>query len=315
MPVTNNYEVELLTTQYTAQLEMLLQQKGSRLRGAVRTGAHVGKMASPVQYVGTLKFNQTGGRGTPIVPQLASYQRRWVTPNDRDLAVQVDTFDELRSIIDPRSALTASVQAAADRLFDDMIISAFFGSAQLGVDASSLTTETFDSGSDFPVSVTIADTFGAGSSTGLTIKKLIEAKRILLHYENDLDGAMPHIAFGSQQWADLMAQLEFVSTEFRERPVYDTNGQPKSFMGFQIHMSERLPSITSNTIRECPVWMEEGMYLGVWMEPTTNISQETHITSQPWQAYSKVSLGATRLQGGKVLMIKCADTTGVPLNG
>lgn len=307
MPVTNPYEVELLTTQYSTSLELLLQQTNTRLRGAVRTGSHVGKMASPVQYIGALQFKQPAGRGAPIQPQLGQYQRRWIFPNDRSLAVQVDEFDELRTIIDPRSGLSATVKAAANRLFDDVIINSYFGTASLGVDSSNLTTETFNSGSDFPISVVIADTFGAGAATGLTIKKLIEAKRILRRYENDLDGGELHIAIGAQQEADLLNQLQFVSTEFNEK-VLPGGRLPETFMGFRIHHSERLP--TSGSDRLIPVWMTDGMYLGLWKDMNTVISQRNDLEGHPWQAYSMISLGATRLQGGKVLQIACLDTGG-----
>lgn len=310
MAVVNPYEVELLTTQYSTALELLLQQTNTRLRGAVRSGSHVGKMASPVQYLQAVQFKQPAGRGAPLQPQLGQYQRRWVFPNDRSLTMQVDEFDELRTIIDPRSALSADIMAAANRLYDDILINAFFGSASLGVDASNLTTETYNSGSDFPISVEIADSYGAGSATGLTIKKLIEAKRILRRYENDLDGGELHIAIGAQQESDLLNQLQFVSTEFNER-VLPTGELPPRFMGFNIHHSERLQ--TSGSDRLCPVWMTDGMYLGLWKDMQTIISQRNDLEGHPWQAYSMISLGATRLQGGKVVQIACSDSGGADI--
>src|SRR5579859_1870204 len=134
----NPYEVELLTTQFTTLLELLLQQKLSHLRGEVASGSHVGKQASPVQQIGVLEFRQPAGRFAPITFQLPNYTRRWVFPNDRELPVAVDTFDELRTIVDPKGAINQAVMAAGNRFFDDIIIAAFFGSASTGVDASSM---------------------------------------------------------------------------------------------------------------------------------------------------------------------------------
>lgn len=307
--VGNPYETELLTVQYNAALELLLQQKDSRLRGAVRTGSHVGKMASPVQYIGTLEFRQAGARGSPLTPQTASYQRRWVTPADKDLPVQVDTFDELRTIIDPKSALTAAVQAAAGRLFDDLIINAFTKGCSIGVDPSSLTTETFNSGNDFPTSVVVANTFGAGSSTGMTAAKIVEARRILRHYENDMEAVKCHLVIGSTQEANLLSQIEVISTEYRERPVLE-DGRIRSFLGCQFHYSERLPYASS--VRKTFMWLEDGMYLGLWKDMQTTISQRNDLVGHPWQAYSMVSADATRLQAGKVIEIDCADATTGP---
>lgn len=313
MAVVNPYEVELLTVQYNSAVELLLQQTNTRLRGTVRTGFHVGKAASPVQYIGTVEFKQAGGRGTQVVPQDAQYQRRWVFPADKDCTVHVDTFDELRTIIDPRAPLQAAVQAAANRLFDDVIINGssgsggFFGTASLGVDPSNFTTETFNSGSDFPASVAIVDTFGSGSASSMTVAKWIEAKRILRHYENDLEAMTVHIAISSEEEASLMKQLEFVSTEFRRTAVYD-DGRASSFMGVGIHYSERLQ--ISGSDRLIPMYLMDGMYLGLWKDMETTISQRNDLTAHPWQAYTMVSLGSTRLQGGKVVQIACNESAG-----
>ena len=309
MAVVNNFEIETLTVQYTAALELLLQQENTRLRGAVDSkGGYVGKQASPVQYQAPVQFKQPGPRGTPLTAQQHQYQRRWVTPQDRDLTLQVDTFDELRTIVDPKSALSRSTMAAANRFFDDLIIGAFFGPALTGVDATNQTTETFNSGSDFPVSVVISDTFGVGASVGLTPKKMIEALRIFEKYENDMEAQRPCIAITSQAKSDLLGKVEAISREYREAPVLE-DGKIKSFLGFHFHQSERLSFATTN-IRALPCWLPQGMHLGLWKEVSTVVSQRTDLVGHPWQSYSMVSAGATRLQGGQVVQIKAADTTG-----
>ena len=40
--------IKLWTTQFSTNLELKLQQRGSKLRGKVIEGAHVGKLASPI---------------------------------------------------------------------------------------------------------------------------------------------------------------------------------------------------------------------------------------------------------------------------
>lgn len=307
MAVVNAYEVELLTTQYSTALEMLLQQMDSRLRGCVTSASYRGKLASPVQYIGPVQFKQAAARGSTLQPQTVGYQRRWITPRDFDLPIHVDSFDELRTIIDPKSQIVASINAAAGRLFDDIIIGAFFGTAQLGVDASNLTTETFNSGSDFPIAVVIADTVGTGSACGLNVEKLLEAKRIFKRYENDMDSVRPHIAYGAQQEKDLMRQIEVVNADFNGgKSPYMGGALPPGFMGFDWHPSERL--LTTGSDRRIPVWLQDGMHLGVWRDMTTKVSQRDDLASLPWQAYSMVSINATRLQGGKVIEMDCLDT-------
>lgn len=310
MTTPNPFEVELLTQQYNSRLELLLQQNDTRLAGSVMTGAHVGKGASPIQYVTAVEFKQAGARGSDLQAQLPGYQRRWLTPLDKDLTLQVDEFDELRTIVDPKSALSASIVAAANRLKDDVIINAAFGSATIGTDLGSSSTETFAASALNGVSnaYLVADTFGAGAtSVGMTVAKIIEGRRILRHAENDLEAMRVHLAIGSSQEADLLKQVEFVSTEYRSVPTYDDTGRLKTFLGCQLHFSERLNYASS--IRNCIMWVEDGLYLGVWRDLTTIISQRNDKTGHPWQAYSMISLNASRLQPGKTIQINCADTT------
>lgn len=301
----NPFETELLTVQYTTTLELLLQQKVSKLRGLVTSGNHVGKQASPVQHMGSVEFRATQGRYQPIVFQLPNYTKRWVFPTDRDCGVPVDTFDLLRTIVDPKAGINQAVVAAANRFFDQLIVDAAFASASTGVDASSLTTESW------PASTyVVADDFGASASTGITYRKFLEAKRILRHYENDLDAMSPVAIIGSQQEMDLLSQQEVISRDYNDRPVVE-NGVISRIAGMNIVVSERL-SVALN-VRSCIVTMPDGLYLGIWKDMTINVSQRMDLTGHPWQLYAMLSAGATRLQLGKVVEVKAADTTGAAI--
>jgi hypothetical protein len=307
----NPYEVELLTVQYTTALELLLQLKISKLRGRVNSGTHVGKQASPIQQIGVLEYRQPAGRYAPLVPQEPNYTRRWVFPTDRDMTVWVDTFDELRSIVDPKGGITMAANAAGNRFFDDILIYAFFGSAITGVDPSSQTTETFTGlGADTTGTMLISSSFGAASSTGMTYPKMVEAVRLLEHYMALEDGERPTVVFGSQQHADLKKQVEMINRDYSDNPLVE-EGQVKVIAGCDTVISERLSSsINGANLRACPVFVKSGMYLGLWKDMTTRVDTRVDITSHPWQLYSMISAGATRTQLQKVICVNCADTTG-----
>jgi len=301
---TNPFETELPTTQYTTMLELLLQQKTSKLRGHTASGAHVGKMASPVQQGTALVYTAPQGRYSPLVFQLQNHTRRWVFPTDRDLTVPVDTFDELKTIVDPKSVISQATMAAANRFFDDLLITAALGSASVGVDASSLSTETFDS-----TNALVADTFGASASTGMSYPKLVEAYRIMQHYQVDLEAERPCVIMGSTQISDLKKQQEVISKEYNERPIIE-NGVITSLAGFDILHSERLNTSSSNSLRNCFAFVQSGLYLGIWKDMTVSIDNRKDLSSHPWQLYSMISAGATRTQQYKIIQINAADTTG-----
>lgn len=300
----NPYEVELLTTQYTTLLELLLQQKTSKLRGYTLSGAHVGKQASPVQQIGVVEFKAPPGRYSPIQFQLPQYTRRWVFPTDRDVGIPVDTFDELRTIVDPKSGISSAVMAAANRFFDDLIIAAAIGNASTGVDASSLTTESFDT-----TNALVSDTFGASASTGMTYPKLVEAWRIMRFRQVDLDAEGPCVVMGSQQEADLKKQAEVINKDFNDNVVVES-GRITRLAGFDVIVSERLNTSSSNTLRNCFAFVRSGLYLGLWKDMSTRIDNRIDLASIPWQLYSMISAGATRTQQFKVIQINCADTNG-----
>jgi hypothetical protein len=74
---------QLYTTQFSTVLELKLQQMGSKLRGKLREGFHVGKMASPVNQVGAIQLKAPAGRFSPIQRTQTDYTRRWVFPAGR----------------------------------------------------------------------------------------------------------------------------------------------------------------------------------------------------------------------------------------
>jgi hypothetical protein len=296
----------LFTTQFTTNLEMLLQQKGSKLRGKVREGFHVGKMASPVNQIGAIALQSPAGRYAPLNRVDANFTRRWVLPQDGELPQLVDTFDELKTIVDPKSMYVMNAANAVGRAWDDAIIASAIGSATTGTDNNSLSTETFDT-----TKFQVASTFGSSSASGLTVAKLIEAKRILRHYHNDLETDPLTLVIGSQQEADLLNQVQVVSTEFNDRPVL-TDGKLTRFLGYDIVVSERLA--TAANVRTCLCWVKSGMYLGIWKDMTNRIDIRVDLSSQPYQVYTSVSFGATRLQPGKVLSILCSDTSSADIN-
>lgn len=297
---------KLFTTQFSTYLELKLQQMGSKLRGKVGEGFHVGKQASPINQIGAIALRAPAGRFAPKNRTDADFTRRWVFPQDGEIDQLIDSFDELKTIVDPKGKYTENAANAVGRAWDDAIIAAALGTAQIGADAGGLSSETFDTSA-----FGIADTFGSSAASGLTVAKLIEAQRILRHYHNDLETDRPTVVIGSKQGSDLLNQVEFVSTEFNDRPVLQ-NGQVKQFMGFDIVFSERLSTYTTNT-RGVICFVKSGLYLGMWKDTQSRVSIRNDLSGEPYDLWTSTSYGATRTQPGKVLRIACLDSTGADI--
>jgi hypothetical protein len=303
---------QLYTTQFSTILELKLQQMGSKLRGKVREGFHVGKMASPVNQIGAIQLKAPAGRFAPIERTSSDYTRRWVFPQDGEIAQLIDSFDELKTIVDPKSQISDNASQAVGRAWDDCIIANAFATSQTGQDAASLSAETFNTSSTVAnAGFRVVDTFGAGStSVGLTVAKMIEVKRTFRHYHVDIDTDPLTLVIGSTQEADLLKQVQVVSTEFNDKPVL-VDGKVTRFLGFDIVVSERLA--VASSIRSCIAFAKSGMYLGIWKDMTNIASQRTDLSGHPYQVYTMVSFGSTRTQPGKVVQVQCADATGADI--
>lgn len=293
--------VNLFTTQFTAQTAMLLQQKTSMLRGKVMEGGHVGKQASPVNQISAVQVTGVEGRFQPMDRQDPTFVRRWVVPQDQELKpILFDSLDALKSIVDPKSGYAEAAAAAFSRKWDDVIIQAAHATAYTGTDSAS-TSESWSTSYD------IADTFGSGASDGLTIAKMIEARRLFRHAHVEIESDPLTLVIGSTQEADLLNQAQLQSGDFNKNyGAVMSEGKISRLYGFDLVVSERL-NYASN-IRNCIAFAKSGMYLGVWQDVNYDISKRNDIKTIPWQLYGTMSAGATRLELGRVLKVKCADT-------
>lgn len=294
------------TAQYSSNIELLLQQMQSVLRGRVKEqGGLVGKMASPVTQYGSITMKAPRGRFAPLDHVQPTSQRPWLFPVPGEIPQLIDSFDQLETIVDPKSAYVEAAAAATGRYWDDGIIAAALATRQLGTDIGSLTGDSFNT-SDFQV----ASTFGSSSASGLTVAKVIEAQRILRHYHNDLRMDRPVLVIGSQQGSDLLNQTEVVSTEFNDKPVL-VDGEVTRFLGFDIVYSERL-AVASN-VRTVLCFVGSGMMLGMWKDIENYIDIRADLSGRPWQVTTQTMYGAVRMQDGKVISILCSDSSGTDI--
>ena len=125
------------TISFSTNVMLLLQIKGSKLRPCVTEGTYTGKQASPVDQIGSVEMQDVTGRFQPKVRTDANVDRRWVTPSDFDLTQSIDTFDKLKTAIEPTSQYSDVAAAAVAREWDDRLIAAALGTASLGTDGAS----------------------------------------------------------------------------------------------------------------------------------------------------------------------------------
>lgn len=289
--------------QFASNVELLLQQKGSKLRNAVMSGSHVGKQASPVDQIASISASRVTQRFADMPRTDATVDRRWVFPVDYDVNQMIDSFDKLRLVTDPSSKYVENAVYALGREIDDEIISAFFGTAKTGEQGA--TSTSFLAGNVVGVNT-------GGTDSGMNVPKLRAAKKLLMSHEVDLDNDPIYCAITSKEHDELLNEIQVISSDFNggERPVLQ-DGKVTRFLGINFIHCERLATEADGTDDQSgssvqiPMWAKSGMYLGIWNDIEKDISQRKDIQGLPWQAYLKMTIGATRLEEKKIVKIWC----------
>ena len=279
--------------QYSANVQMLSQQMGSRLRDAVRLETVVGKNAF-IDQIGSVTAQLRSSRHADT-PQIDTpHQRRRLSIASYEFADLIDDQDKVRMLIDPTSSYAQAAAAAMGRAMDDVIITAALGTASTGETGSG--SATLDATNNMVGS--------ASSNDGLTIAKLTEAKRKM--DLNDVDPSIPrYIAVGPKQIEDLLGTTQVTSSDFKTIKALG-QGDVDTFMGFQFIMTNRL-DIDSNDIRSCFAWAEDGITLGIGKDVQARID-ERNDKGYATQVYYCMDIGAVRMEEAKVVKIFCDET-------
>lgn len=286
--------------QFSTNVQLLLQQKGSRTRGLVQSGTHVGSQASPVDQIQPITANKVTQRFAAMPRTDALLTRRWVFPVDYDLNQLIDSFDKLRLLTDPSSHYVMNAMYAVGRAMDVEVINAFFGTSYTGVEGATTVA--------FPTSNQISVQQGASAPTGLTVAKLRQGKLQLMGNEVDLDSDPLYALITAKQHDNLLAEVQVIDADYNGgKPVME-EGRIARFLGINFIHTELLNTGTDDqagTSTLVPLWAKSGMYLGSWNELQTDLSQRKDLQGLPWQAYVKGTFGATRIDEKRVMELFC----------
>ena len=275
--------------QYKSNVFHLAQQKGSKLRDAVRTESIVGKSHFFERIGSTAAVKRTSRHAdTPRVD--TPHSRRKVTMDDYDWADLIDDSDKVRLLISPQSEYAKAGAYAMGRTMDDVIIAAATGNAFGGVSGGSTIA--------LPAGQKIAH-----GSTGLTIAKLITAKEKLDAANVDPDEARVLVC-SAKQISDLLGTTQITSADFNSVKAL-VQGDIDTFMGFKFIRSERLGT-DSNGNRQVLAFTNTSIGLALGKDIQTKISERAD-KNYSTQVYLCMTIGATRVEDEKVIEIACTE--------
>lgn len=275
--------------QFSANVQLLSQQMGSKLREAVDVETVTGEKAFFEQVGSAAAVLRTSRNAdTPLVE--TPHERRMVTMSDYEYASLIDDQDKVRMLTDPTSTYSKAAAAALNRSMDDVIISAALGTAKTGKDGSTSTA--------LPSTQKIAH-----GSAGLTLAKLLSAKKILDN--NSVDPSIDrYIVAGPDQIEDLLNNTTITSADFNTVKAL-VQGEINQFLGFNFITSTRL-TLDSNSNRQVIAFASDGIKLAMGKEPSAKITERPD-KSYATQVYYCQTIGATRMEEAKVVEIACTE--------
>lgn len=280
--------------QYKANVELLLQQEGSRLRGLVEQGSYVGKAASVVEQFGTATAQLKVSRHADTPLLALSQAKRWVFPLDYEWASLIDHEDKLRMIIDPTSPYARAGAASMHRAFDDEILGKMFGGNFVGENGT--TADAWNTAYQVAASV-------GGSASGLNVAKLQAGIRLLMTAAAGELMEPVFGAIGAYEHDLLLKEMQIANRDYGNSAVL-VDGKVKRFMGVDFTLTERLNVTGGN--REVPIWVKSGVHFGVWNDLHAEVTQRAD-KSYATQVYLCATFGATRTQDGKIIKLICDD--------
>lgn len=306
---------EAFVQQYNSNVYMLSQQKGSMLQAAVRNETQKGK-SQFFDRIGQVTAVLKSGRHSNT-PQIDTpHSRRMVTLSDYEWADLVDDQDKIRTLIDPTSAYAMAAAWAFGRAKDDVIIDASIGSAYSGETGTT------------PVSHPNSQKYAANDGTNFTdlnVKTLRAVRKILR--ANDVDKSLKmYIACTSSQIASLLGQTEVTSSDFNTVKAL-VQGEVNTFMGFEFIEINRLNTTAGRTIsatastgavgsgssvaganyRSAFAWAMDGLLMSIGEDYVSKMSERDD-KGYAMQVYSRMSIGATRMEEEKVVEIICKES-------
>lgn len=282
--------------QFSANQALLLQIQGSKLANKVTTGAYIGEQASPVDQYGAVEMAEVTGRFTPMPRVDVDTARRWVLPSDWDLPQMIDQFDKLRLITDPASMYVMNSVNAAGRQKDRLILEAFFGTAKTGKSGSDNTS--FTAANEVDVAV-------GGANSRLNVAKIKAVRELMEANYIDFEVEEAFIGITAKDHASLLNEIQIISSDFNGNAPILKDGKVVSFLGFTFVQTELIEQELAGTNEvTLPVWVKSGMHLGMWNDMVNTVSQRNDLRGEPWQLYTKMTAGATRLEENKVYGIE-----------
>lgn len=284
--------------QFKNNLEMLVQQQGSKVLPHLKTEKITGKYVH-FERLGSGEASEiTTRHGNTPDPVGLEHSRRRCILRSFDINELVDNEDKVRMLIDPTSEYAQALSWGLGRKADNIILAAMYGSAYAVDSADAQSTVSFTAGN------IVDEDFGTSNSK-LTVAKLREARRILAMSDVDLDAEQPICICSPTDMDALLGETAVTSSDYNTVKTL-VKGRIDTFLGFKFVETTRIEDAAHKT--------SEGFVralclvpsaMGVAMGRDINVRMSERPDKRyAMQVYGSMDIGAVRRQEEKIVSIE-----------
>tara|TARA_R110000787_G_scaffold193422_3_gene304976 strand:+ start:142 stop:1041 length:900 start_codon:yes stop_codon:yes gene_type:complete len=291
---------EHYTTEFNTNWLHLSQQTTKRFDGCAMLDTIRGK-EKRYNQLDQSTMRQITARNEPTVASEIDTELRWCRPKFYEKTTLLDEWDDqlLGDVVLPTSHISQSHNMAYSRTCDQVLIDGLEGGAITGEDGT--TTTTVPSTQEVVVNL-------SGSSEGLTVGKMIEAKSILgkneiYEAQNPMDALIGAVT--QAQLDDLLAITQITSVDYNGVKAL-VEGKVDTFMGFLFKRSELLTLVAATDVRTAIFYAKSGVILADG-QTSTKLSVRDDL-SESLQIRTKASIGSTRLEEKKIVLVYCDES-------
>jgi hypothetical protein len=287
--------------QFSPTLLQLTQQTTSKFEGKVRKES-VSKAEEA--YFDTIapaddpEQATTRHGTTPLVePNLG---RRRVIPYKWHTGTVLDSYDLARMYANPEGPVAQSFSMSLGRKKDKLIIAAAFADAAIGKEGAS--TVAFK---DESISINgdgTATTLGTLAANATEVAMSLSKMLLMLQIFNtaDVDPDLPKYWAVTPKDIGTMLDLAEVGSSDYNTVKALAAGRMESFCGFNFFWTNLLEKEAAEGLNPRTIaWAQDGIILATIGDITTEMSKRADLCNET-QIYSKMDLGAVRMEGAKV---------------
>lgn len=281
--------------QYQDNIELLMQQKGSKLLKAVRIEMQNGEYDYYDQMSKQTSLTESPTRNAATTYQDSPYVRRRVGLTPYKYAELIDKSDKVKMLIDPANTIAKNVAFLFGRTKDSVILTAASGTAYTGKTGS--TSTSFSASMVIPATNVSGTTNYeyAGSTSTMNVEKILGANYLLDYNDVDED----------DRWLichpihkNALLQIEKVTSgDYASKALM--TGQVDSFAGLNIIYT----TLCSATVSY--VWHRSAVLLAIG---TDDLGFRARIEENMDRWYSTqvtnwMDIGATRMDENAIVQI------------